>query len=535
MRVGGSDPHPHSHQVTHTMRSITALLALTASLAIVPAAHAIPTAPTPRLSFLRIGPVAGPAKVRQIVDGNGREVLLRGVNVDGLVDYYRPDLRTSYPLDVGRYARGACPADDPTVEGVVVCERDFAQMGRLGYDAIRLNLSWSLLEPSPGQIDRRYLDRVAQVVGWARRAGIYVILDMHQDAWSKYLYSTSADHCTAPYQPIRGFDGAPKWASIHTQPVCALNGTRELDPAVEEDAGKLFNDGPAPDGVGLREHFASVVAALAGRFRDDPTVAGYDLFNEPSLFGVGGTDASVLLPFYAKVIDRVLHRVPGFRQLFFVEPDVSRDVTDRSNITVAWSHYSRYRNVVYEPHVYTRTFTPASFPMDGGYLSAIADARHLGLPLWIGEFGCNPSDDRTVLSAHYGEQDAFGLGGALWLWKENANDTNPSVFWGVYGPPFGPGVPQPNRIRLTSRPYPIYTAGTLLSLSYQPGSRQFALRAVSRRIRAGDDARATVIYIPSAVKGPVRATGARLLVLASPGGRIAHVFPDGGNYAVSAR
>ena len=79
--------------------------------------------------------------------------------------------------------------------------------------------------------------------------------------------------------------------------------------------------------------------------------------------------------------------------------------------------------------------------MDGGYLSAIADTRHLGLPMWVGEFGCDPSDTQTILSAHYREQDALGLGGAMWLWKENANDVNRTVFWGVYGPPFGSGTP----------------------------------------------------------------------------------------------
>ena len=486
------------------------------------------------LEFLHAGPVGGPADVHQSVDGKGRQVLLRGVNVDGLVDYYRSDLRVSYPIAPARYAGGACPRDDRSVEGVVVCERDFAQMRRLGYDAIRLNLSWSLLEPAPGRIDRRYLDRIAQVVGWARSAGIYVILDMHQDAWSKYLYSTSADHCAAPYQPIRGYDGAPKWASIHTKPVCALSGIRELDPAVEEDFAKLFHDARAPDGVGLREHFTNVIVALAQRFRNDPTVAGYDLLNEPTFFAINGTDASVLLPFYAKVIAGVGHRVHGFRQLFFIEPDATRDLTDRSDITVSWSRYSSYRNVVYEPHVYTRTFTPRSFPMDGGYRSAIADARHLGLPLWIGEFGAGPSDTRTVLSAHYLEQDAFGLGGSLWLWKENANDINQSQFWGVYGPPFGPGVAQPERIRLTARAYPLYLAGNLRRLSYDPSNGRLTLSATSRRVAFGDDSRATVVYIPGTVPERVHVSGARSFSVPRAGGRLIYVFPTGGSYRLTS-
>lgn len=490
-------------------------------------------APQPALEFLHVGAVGGPARVHQIVDEHGRQVLLRGVNADGLVDYYRPDLRVPYPTDAASYAGGACPRDDPTVEGVVLCERDFAQMRALGYDAIRLNLSWSLLEPSPGRIDSRYLARIAQVVGWARAAGIYVVLDMHQDAWSKYLYSTSADHCAAPYQAIRGFDGAPRWASIHTQPVCALRGVRELDPAVREDFAKFFRDARAPDGVGLREHFISAIAALARRFRGDPTVAGYELINEPTYFDINGTDASVLLPFYAKVIAGVMHEVAGIRQLFFIEPASTRDLSDVSNITVSWASFSPFRNVVYEPHVYTRTFTPVTFPMDGGYRSAISDARHLGTPLWIGEFGSDPKDTATVLAAHYREQNVFGLGGALWLWKENANDTHRSVYWGVYGPPFGPGVPQPARIRLTSGGYPVYTAGDLRSLTYDAATGRLRLRAVSPRVRFGDDSHATVLFVPAAAGRALRATGVRLVVTPRAGGRLAYAFPTGGAYTVS--
>ncbi len=263
-----------------------------------------------RFQFLHTGPVGGIAHIAQITDPQGRQVLLRGVNVDGLVDYWRSDLKRSYPIDPAAYARGACPRDDPSVEGAVLCRRDFDQMRPLGYDSIRLNLSWSLLEPRPGHIDQTYLNRIAQVVGWARAAGIYVVLDMHQDAWSKYLSSSSADHCVAPYQRIRGYDGAPAWASLHTQPVCALNGTRELDPAVEEDFAKFLHDAKAPDGVGLQEHFIGVVTALARRFRGDPTVIGYDLFNEPTYFQVPGNDDTVLLPFYAKVVNSVVRHVP---------------------------------------------------------------------------------------------------------------------------------------------------------------------------------------------------------------------------------
>src|SRR4030081_1768853 len=126
----------------------------------------VPAAASARLGFLSVGPTSGPANLPQVVDGAGRTVLLRGVNADGLVDYRRPDLRAPYTSDPAAYAGGACPANDPTVEGVPLCAGDIAQMRALGFNAIRLNLNWSLLEPQPGRFDQTYIDRIAQVVGW---------------------------------------------------------------------------------------------------------------------------------------------------------------------------------------------------------------------------------------------------------------------------------------------------------------------------------------------------------------------------------
>lgn len=499
------------------------------------AVRRFPLEPPRELEFLKVGRASGPGGLAQIVDQHGRQVLLRGMNVDGLVDYYQPNLQPPYPSGPAPYLHHRCPSDDAAVEGVVLCWFDFWQMRPLGYDAIRLNLSWSLLEPAPGRIDRAYLERVAQVVAWARAQGIYVILDMHQDAWSKYLYSGPQDVCPPGTQRMPGYDGAPVWASPRLAPVCAAGGIREVDPAVQEDFQRFYSDAPAPDGTGLQEHYIAALLALARRFASDPAVTGYDIMNEPS---PGDTpapepfDMGVLLPFYAKVIGRVVREVPRFHQLFFIEPDVSRDATDQSAITRSWSSYSSYANVVYAPHVYTRVHTPSFFPMDGGFKSAIADASHLGLPLWIGEFGDEPKDDNTILRGMYELQDQHDLGGAMWLWKENHNDLDPSVYKGVYGPPFGRGVPQPSRIELTSRVYPLYLAGRLQTFSYDPSTRRFALQASSSRVPFGRRARATVIFVPAACRLQPHASGARIQVFRRGSARELYLYPTGGPYRV---
>jgi endoglycosylceramidase len=495
------------------------------------------------LTFLRAGPSGGPSSLAQIVDPSGREVLLKGVNVDGLVDYFQNGLAAPYPTAPGAYARGACPTDDPNVEGVDVCKYDFSQLRPLGYDAIRLNISWSELEPAPGLISRTYVKRIAQVVSWAKAAGIYVVIDMHQDAWSKYVYTEPGQTCPPPTQAIRGFDGAPLWASVHTAPACALNGTRELDPAVAEDFQKLYDDAVAPDGVGLQEHYASAMLALAQQFHENPAVAGYEIINEPSPgFNVAPSevDSTELFPFYAKVINNVVAKVAGFHQLFFIEPNVERDVTDHSAIATPWSAYSSYGNVVYAPHIYTGTFTldqqAAStrfFPSEAGYESAISDAKALGLPLWIGEFGNNPENDGTLLKSSYELQDRFGVGGTLWLWKENANDVNRAVFWGVYGPPFPPGEARASRIFYTSRAYPLYTAGNLKAFAYDPAAATFGLEAESPAVSRLSRSLATVIFVPRAVTAPVAATGAKLHTVSNAdGSRTVYAWPLGGAYSV---
>ena len=54
----------------------------------------LPAAPARTLSFLHVGPISGPSGLHQIVDAHNREVLLKGVNVDGITGaagyYYGP-------------------------------------------------------------------------------------------------------------------------------------------------------------------------------------------------------------------------------------------------------------------------------------------------------------------------------------------------------------------------------------------------------------------------------------------------------------
>ena len=96
---------------------------------------------------------------RRIVDTAGRDVLLRGANVNSLGEYWQ-----------------GVPALAPTVR---VTDADWASMAAHGFSVVRLLVSWSRIEPERGVIDRRYLDRVDEHVRAADEHGIYTVIDMH--------------------------------------------------------------------------------------------------------------------------------------------------------------------------------------------------------------------------------------------------------------------------------------------------------------------------------------------------------------------
>ena len=59
-------------------------------------------------------------------------------------------------------------------------------------------------------------------------------------------------------------------------------------------------------------------------------------------------------------------------------------------------------------------------------------------------------------------------------------------------------IDQAEKVTLTSRAFPIFTAGALQSLAYDPARGTFDIRAVSPAVAYGDRSRATVVFVPSA-------------------------------------
>jgi Cellulase (glycosyl hydrolase family 5) len=215
-------------------------------------------------------PIHGPLSVPGgpfLRDSAGRVVFLHGVNV-----VYKHAPYEVYP-DPGKIWNFG-PADA-------------SLMARLGFNLVRLGMTWRGLEPftappndpaicdsgapaDPHQFNQavldRYLARLKQTVDLLGRYHIFTILDMHQDVYNEMFDG----------------EGAPNWA------VCT-NGVRSVDPPgrwsleyATAAAGIAYHHFWNNDVVGdLQGQFDMIWGKVAAYFRNDPWVAGYDPFNEP--------------------------------------------------------------------------------------------------------------------------------------------------------------------------------------------------------------------------------------------------------------
>lgn len=424
-------------------------------------------------------------------DAQGRAILLRGVNVV----YKRPPYEV-FP-DPGKpwnFSAG-----------------DASLMALLGFDVVRLGMTWKGLEPGsarandpaicaagppgdPQQYDQavldRYLARLKKTVDLLARFHIFTILDMHQDV----------------YNELFDGEGAPDWA------VCT-NGAPNVDPPGRWSsnygtaaAGAAFDHFWTNDVVGdLQGQFDMVWGQVAKYFADDPWVIGYDPFNEPfsaSLVRLGDEHFDAQLEcFYtgtaqlgaprrgsspitcppgdpaAGVIPTILANDP--RALVFDEPD---NYANRGLPTFLGP--MPFDGLVFNFHVYCGARSPKTGnPTDLARCAAqerrtlarrkedrpeMASKQQPGGPGWLmSEFGATASP--RLLTSVTALADRNLLGWAYWSWRYYADPTGSAAESLVMAD---------GRLRSTasvlSRVYPEAVAGTPSSMAFDARARRFS-------------------------------------------------------------
>ena len=354
-----------------------------------------------------------------------------------------------------------------------------------GYNMVRLTIFWEAIEPEPGVYDQKYLSNVKELVNEASKRDIYVVLDMHQDEYSRWLHG----------------DGAPYWAL-----------PSDVDPYFNTGiSGRFwflayFLSGDVRDSFSnffkssyLKDHYYRSWQEVARRVGKNPYILGYDIMNEP--YGgdipndAGQFENGYLKPFYQGAIASIREVDPD--AIGFVEPSIM-DLYDSKLSSFNTSH------LVYASHIYPRFSWRAWFDPSNKDTSfpALLDiqrnkAKELGMPLFIGEFGTpwSPleviSRNRQVNTAMEAFEGEF-IDNAYWDFSaENGsiwNDEDYSLL---------DDNGRPRGLEVNVRPYLRRLAGSPISQSFNPYSKNYSL------IFEGNPGLApTIIYLPELVQYP---------------------------------
>lgn len=236
------------------------------------------------------------------IDRSGRRLLLHGINLSG--DSKLPVQPTS-DRRIERFYRHreVSFVDRPFPIGEA--GEHFARLRRWGFELIRLLVTWEGVEHGgPARYDLGYLAYLDELIARAGEHGLLVVVDFHQDAWSRFCGGSGAPGWTleAAGMDIRRIDetGAAITEQAHVLPyeamIWATNPFKlaaatmfSLFFAGRELAPKRRVDG-SPIQDFLQARYLEALRTVATALRRRPNLLGYDPMNEPHPGYIGCED-----------------------------------------------------------------------------------------------------------------------------------------------------------------------------------------------------------------------------------------------------
>ena len=221
-----------------------------------------------------------------------------------------------------------------------ITARDMQVIRSFGFNAVRLPFHYSLLEDDahPGKLRPDAFRWLDHAVDLCRDAGLYVILDMH---------------------------GVPGGQSVDA-------------PTGRSGQNKLWTN---PD---MQRRTAHLWAELARHYRDNPTIAAYDIINEP--YGDFASDHSPALVHVAAMILDAIRPIDPDRLVYL--PGTIHGIDFYAD-----PRARNWHNAGFTEHFYPGVFAgePASLETHAGFFaSTVAERKRyldaLDVPYLIGEF-----------------------------------------------------------------------------------------------------------------------------------------------------
>lgn len=237
------------------------------------------------------------------VDEYGRNLLLRGVNLGGSS---KVPLR---PNGATHNREGFFEHRDVSFVGrpfpLAQADEHFRRLRSWGFTILRFLVTWEAIEHcGPGIYDEEYLLYLRQVIEKAGEYGFSVIIDPHQDVWSRFSGGDGAPGWTLE---AAGFHlanlhetGAAFLHQIHGDPfpqmIWPTNGARLAAATMFTlfFGGNDFAPATRVNGEPIQEylqrHYIAAFQQVARCLQDLPHVIGYEVMNEPMTGFIGCHD-----------------------------------------------------------------------------------------------------------------------------------------------------------------------------------------------------------------------------------------------------
>jgi hypothetical protein len=307
---------------------------------------------------------------QDIVNAEGQKILLRGV---GLGNWMLPE---GYMWKFGN------EGDRPRrIEKIIndligpenskqfwtefrnnyIAEPDIARIAQLGFNSVRpsLNSRLFLTETDPPAYNPEGFQLLDNLVAWCKANDIYLIIDMH----------------AAP----GGQTGQNIDDSANDQPLLFME--------------KKYQD-----------RLVDLWKKIASRYSNEPTVAGYDLLNEPLPERTGAEKKykAQLEPLY-KRITKAIREVDSKHIIIVEGADWAND----------WSVFTKPfdKNMIYQFHYYCWD-NPNTLKSIRQYLDY---RERFNAPVWVGETG---ERDNAIYWATTEYFEANNIGWSFWPWKK---------------------------------------------------------------------------------------------------------------------
>ena len=312
------------------------------------------------------------AKDARLVDGNGRELLLRGVGLgnwmlpEGYMWRFGPGAESPREIEaltrrlLGDAGAAAFWAD---FSATFIAEADIRLIAESGFDHVRLPINSRLVQAEDGSPIEAGYAMIDRLIEWCREHRLWVLLDLH------------------------GAPGGQTGTNIDDSP---------------NNRPELFMD------ARYRELTITLWRELATRYATETVVLGYDLLNEPLPNEWQHTYASELGDLYRDLT----------REIRAIDPDHLM-VYEGSHWATNWDVFTE----VWDDNSLLQFHKYCSAP-DTATIERFLETRdRLGLPIYMGEGGENTLE--WIYTAHR-LYESHGIGWNFWPWKKIDTRTSPA-------------------------------------------------------------------------------------------------------------